>query len=73
LKRVLEQSKDEQEQKAAKELLAEMQDHWGWKSISYSIYTLILNIMPCGKKRKRHKISTHKRKKRLRKNRHKKK
>jgi len=28
--------------------------------------------MPCGKKRKRHKISTHKRKKRLRKNRHKK-
>ncbi|MFM2266582.1 MAG: hypothetical protein RL757_22 [Bacteroidota bacterium] len=27
--------------------------------------------MPCGKKRKRHKISTHKRKKRLRKNRHK--
>lgn len=29
--------------------------------------------MPCGKKRKRHKISTHKRKKRLRKNRHKKK
>ena len=30
-------------------------------------------IMPCGKKRKGHKISTHKRKKRLRKNRHKKK
>jgi hypothetical protein len=29
--------------------------------------------MPCGKKRKRHKMSTHKRKKRLRKNRHKKK
>lgn len=29
--------------------------------------------MPCGKKRKRHKISTHKRKKKLRKNRHKKK
>jgi hypothetical protein len=29
--------------------------------------------MPCGKQRKRHKISTHKRKKRLRKNRHKKK
>ena len=29
--------------------------------------------MPCGRKRKRHKISTHKRKKRLRKNRHKKK
>lgn len=29
--------------------------------------------MPCGKKKKRHKISTHKRKKRLRKNRHKKK
>ena len=29
--------------------------------------------MPCGKKRKRHKIATHKRKKRLRKNRHKKK
>lgn len=27
--------------------------------------------MPCGKKRKRHKIATHKRKKRLRKNRHK--
>ena len=32
-----------------------------------------LNAMPCGKKRKRHKIATHKRKKRLRKNRHKKK
>jgi hypothetical protein len=30
-------------------------------------------VMPCGKKRKRHKIATHKRKKRLRKNRHKKK
>ena len=29
--------------------------------------------MPSGKKRKRHKILTHKRKKRLRKNRHKKK
>ena len=29
--------------------------------------------MPCGKKRKRHKIATHKRNKRLRKNRHKKK
>ena len=29
--------------------------------------------MPCGKKRKRHKIANHKRKKRLRKNRHKKK
>ena len=29
--------------------------------------------MPCGKKRKRHKIATHKRKKRLKKNRHKKK
>jgi hypothetical protein len=29
--------------------------------------------MPCGKKRKRHKMSTHKRKKRLRKLRHKKK
>ncbi len=28
--------------------------------------------MPSGKKRKRHKIATHKRKKRLRKNRHKK-
>jgi hypothetical protein len=28
--------------------------------------------MPCGKKRKRHKIATHKRKKRLRNNRHKK-
>ena len=28
--------------------------------------------MPCGKKRKRHKIATHKRKKRLRKNRNKK-
>ena len=27
--------------------------------------------MPCGKKRKRHKLATHKRKKRLRKNRHK--
>jgi hypothetical protein len=29
--------------------------------------------MPCGKKRKRYKIANHKRKKRLRKNRHKKK
>ena len=29
--------------------------------------------MPCGRKRKRHKIATHKRKKRLRLNRHKKK
>ena len=29
--------------------------------------------MPCGRKRKRHKIATHKRKKSLRKNRHKKK
>lgn len=29
--------------------------------------------MPCGKKRKRAKMNTHKRKKRLRKNRHKKK
>jgi hypothetical protein len=29
--------------------------------------------MPCGRKRKRHKMATHKRKKRLRKNRHKKK
>lgn len=28
--------------------------------------------MPCGRKRKRHKIATHKRKKKLRKNRHKK-
>ena len=28
--------------------------------------------MPCGRKRKRHKMATHKRKKRLRKNRHKK-
>lgn len=27
--------------------------------------------MPCGKKRKKHKIATHKRKKRLRANRHK--
>jgi hypothetical protein len=32
-----------------------------------------LGTMPCGRKRKRHKIATHKRKKRLRKNRHKKK
>ena len=32
-----------------------------------------LKTMPCGRKRKRHKIATHKRKKRLRKNRHKKK
>jgi len=32
----------------------------------------LFEIMPCGKKRKRHKIATHKRKKRLRKNRHKK-
>ncbi len=29
--------------------------------------------MPCGRKRKKHKIATHKRKKRLRMNRHKKK
>ncbi|MDE7149459.1 MAG: hypothetical protein K2O01_03485, partial [Bacteroidales bacterium] len=32
-----------------------------------------LSVMPSGKKRKRHKMATHKRKKRLRKNRHKKK
>jgi hypothetical protein len=31
------------------------------------------SIMPSGKKRKKHKMATHKRKKRLRKNRHKKK
>ncbi len=31
------------------------------------------NIVPCGRKRKKHKIATHKRKKRLRMNRHKKK
>ena len=31
------------------------------------------DLMPSGRKRKRHKIATHKRKKRLRKNRHKKK
>jgi len=36
-------------------------------------FTLTHINMPCGKKRKRHKIATHKRKKRLRKNRHKKK
>jgi len=37
-------------------------------------HTSILEpTMPCGKKRKRHKMATHKRKKRLRKNRHKKK
>jgi hypothetical protein len=34
---------------------------------------LKFSIMPSGKKRKRHKMATHKRKKRLRKNRHKKK
>ena len=38
-----------------------------------SSYTKTFNIMPSGKKRKRHKMATHKRKKRLRKNRHKKK
>lgn len=39
-----------------------------------SIVCLVDTItMPCGRKRKRHKIATHKRKKRLRKNRHKKK
>ena len=32
-----------------------------------------VNTMPSGKKRKKHKMATHKRKKRLRKNRHKKK
>ncbi|MBL6627546.1 MAG: hypothetical protein EBZ16_05200 [Flavobacteriia bacterium] len=36
-------------------------------------FILIDSIMPSGKKRKRHKMATHKRKKRLRKNRHKKK
>jgi len=35
--------------------------------------TLTPDFMPSGRKRKRHKIATHKRKKRLRKNRHKKK
>ena len=38
-----------------------------------SLQTPAFRPMPCGKKRKRHKIATHKRKKRLRKNRHKKK
>lgn len=38
-----------------------------------TLITLNTSIMPSGKKRKRHKIATHKRKKRLRKNRHKKK
>jgi len=32
-----------------------------------------VGIVPCGRKRKRHKIATHKRKKKLRANRHKKK
>jgi len=42
------------------------------KNIIILFKTKIIEIMPCGKKRKRHKIATHKRKKRLRKNRHKK-
>lgn len=32
----------------------------------------VTSTMPCGRKRKRHKIKTHKRKKRLRRDRHKK-
>ncbi len=40
---------------------------------SSRLFTLTPDSMPCGRKRKRHKIATHKRKKRLRKNRHKKK
>jgi hypothetical protein len=40
---------------------------------SFFLFYKNILAMPCGKKRKRHKISTHKRKKRLRKNRHKKK
>ena len=40
---------------------------WSWRTLNNR------SNMPCGKKRKRHKMSTHKRKKRLRKNRHKKK
>lgn len=46
--------------------------HQPLEFINYITFT-ILSSMPCGKKRKRHKIATHKRKKRLRKNRHKKK
>jgi len=42
------------------------------KILSHYLNKKIIEIMPCGKKRKRHKIATHKRKKRLRKNRHKK-
>ncbi len=41
--------------------------------IELNFFTKETAIMPCGRKRKRHKIATHKRKKRLRKNRHKKK
>ena len=37
------------------------------------VLTKKITAMPSGKKRKRHKMATHKRKKRLRKNRHKKK
>lgn len=42
---------------------------------NYTIFQLEIrsNTVPCGKKRKKHKIATHKRKKRLRANRHKKK
>ena len=44
-----------------------------YKNAKYYFKTQKDLVMPCGKKRKRHKIATHKRKKRLRKNRHKKK
>jgi hypothetical protein len=44
------------------------------RTFTGSRFTILTpDSMPCGRKRKRHKIATHKRKKRLRKNRHKKK
>jgi hypothetical protein len=65
---------------------ADLIAHEYWKTLSpfakraVLLLTLLLKShlsdiidMPCGKKRKRHKMATHKRKKRLRKNRHKKK
>jgi len=44
-----------------------------WTGLFGIVHPIRSSIVPCGKKKKRHKIATHKRKKKLRKNRHKKK
>lgn len=51
-----------------------LDDSMSVRTFTGSRFTILTpDPMPCGRKRKRHKIATHKRKKRLRKNRHKKK